>query len=55
MVLKGINRVHNDKIASNGLQRHQLGTQCKNQVKCNQSDLLTSIYLNISIFFSIFF
>ena len=32
MVLKGVNRVHNDKIGSNGLERSQLGTQCKNQV-----------------------
>ena len=32
MVLKGVNRVHNDKIRSNGLERSQLGTQCKNQV-----------------------
>ena len=30
MVLKGVNRVHNDKIRSNGLERSQLGTQCKN-------------------------
>ena len=27
MVLKGVNRVHNDKIGSNGLERSQLGTQ----------------------------
>ena len=26
MVLKGVNRVHNDKIGSNGLERSQLGT-----------------------------
>ena len=32
MVLKGVNRVHNDKIGSNGLERSQLGTQCKNKV-----------------------
>ena len=32
MVLKGVNRVHNDEIRSNGLERSQLGTQCKNQV-----------------------
>ena len=32
MVLKGVNLVHNDKIWSNGLERSQLGTQCKNQV-----------------------
>ena len=32
MVLKGVNRVHNDKIRSNGLERSQLGTQCKSQV-----------------------
>ena len=25
MVLKGVNRVHNDKIGSNGLERSQLG------------------------------
>ena len=31
MVLKGVNYVHNDKIRSNGLERSQLGTQCKNQ------------------------
>ena len=33
MVLKGVNRVYNDKIEANGLERSQLGTQCKNQVK----------------------
>ena len=27
MVLKGVNRVHNDKIRANGLERNQLGTQ----------------------------
>ena len=32
MVLKGVNRVHNDKIDANGLESSQLGTQCKNQV-----------------------
>ena len=32
MVLKRVNRIHNDKIGSNGLERSQLGTQCKNQV-----------------------
>ena len=32
MVLKGVNCVHNDKIRSNGLERHNLGTQYKNQV-----------------------
>ena len=32
MVLKGVNRVHNDKIMSNGLEQSQLGTQCKNQI-----------------------
>ena len=31
MVLKGVNWVHNDKIRSNGLERSQLDTQCKNQ------------------------
>ena len=30
MVLKGFNCVHNGKIRSNGLERSQLGTQCKN-------------------------
>ena len=29
MVLKGVNRVHYAKIRSNGLERSQLGTQCK--------------------------
>ena len=29
MVLKGVNRVHYGKIRSNGLERSQLGTQCK--------------------------
>ena len=33
MVLKGFNCVHNGKIRSNGLERSQLGTKCKNQVK----------------------
>ena len=32
MVLKGVNWVHNDKIRSNGLERSQLGIECKNQV-----------------------
>ena len=32
MVLKGVNWVHNDKFRSNGPERSQLGTQCKNQV-----------------------
>ena len=32
MVLKGVNWVHSEKIASNGLERTQLGMQCKNQV-----------------------
>ena len=32
MGLEGANMVHNDKIRSNGLERSQLGTQCKNQV-----------------------
>ena len=32
MVLKGVNWVQNDKIGSNGLERSQLATQCKNQV-----------------------
>ena len=27
MVLKGVNRVHNDEIRSNGLERSQMGTQ----------------------------
>ena len=34
MVLKGVNRVHNDKIGANGLERSQLGTQYKNEVIC---------------------
>ena len=29
MVLKGVNRVYNDKIRSNGLERSQLGAQYK--------------------------
>ena len=33
MVLKGVNRVHNDKTGGNGLERSQLGTQYKNKVK----------------------
>ena len=32
MVLKGDNRVDNDKIRSNGFERSQLGTQCKSQI-----------------------
>ena len=32
MVLKGVNRVQYGKIRLNGLERGQLGTQCKNQV-----------------------
>ena len=27
IILKGLNKVHNDKISSNGLERGQLGTQ----------------------------
>ena len=30
MVLKAVNLVHIDKIRLNGLERSQLGTQCKN-------------------------
>ena len=33
VVLKGANRVHNDKIRANDLERSQLGTQYKIQVK----------------------
>ena len=33
LVLKGVKWVPSDKIGSNGLERSQLGTQCKNQVK----------------------
>ena len=33
MVLKGVNRVHNDNIWSNGVERRQFGRQYKNQVK----------------------
>ena len=33
MVLKGVIWVHYEKIWSNGLERSQLGTQYKNQVK----------------------
>ena len=32
MVLKGVNCLYNGKIRSNGLERNQLGTQCKHQV-----------------------
>ena len=32
MVLKQVNLVHNTKIRSNGLERSQLGPQCKKQV-----------------------
>ena len=32
MLLKGVHWVHNDKIRSNGLERSNLDTQCKNQV-----------------------
>ena len=32
MVLKGVTWVHSDKMMSNGLERSQLGIQCKNQV-----------------------
>ena len=30
IILKGVNRVLNNKIRSNGLKRGHLGTQCKN-------------------------
>ena len=33
MVLKGVNWVPNGKIKSNGLERSQLGTKYKSQVK----------------------
>ena len=33
-VLKGVNRLHNDKIGTNGLERSQLGTQCKIMSYC---------------------
>ena len=33
MVLKGVNWVHNAKIRSYGLERNQLHTQYKNQLK----------------------
>ena len=47
MVLKGVNWVHIDKIRSNGLERSQLGTQCKNQViwSWNESIVYTLIKL----------
>ena len=32
MVSKGVNWLHNDNIRLNGLERSQLGTQCKNEV-----------------------
>ena len=32
MVLKGVNRVHYEKIRSNGLEKSELGTQYKNEV-----------------------
>ena len=40
MVLKGVNRLHNDKTGANGLKRSQLGTQCKNQVKWSWKELI---------------
>ena len=33
MVLKGVNRVHNDKIRSNGIESSESGTQGYNWVK----------------------
>ena len=33
IVLKGVNWVHNDNIRSYGLERSNLCTQCKNQIK----------------------
>ena len=32
MVLNGVKWVHLDKIRSNGIERGQLGIECKNQV-----------------------
>ena len=32
IVLKGVNWVHINKMRSNGLEKSQLDTQCKNQV-----------------------
>ena len=47
MVLKGLNCVHNGKIRSNGLERSQLCTQCKNQViwSLKQSIMYTMVKL----------
>ena len=33
MVLKGVNWVHNDRIGPYGLERSNLCTQCKNQIR----------------------
>ena len=44
MVLKGVNRVYNDEIGSNGVERSQLGTQCKNQVICSWKESIGWVY-----------
>ena len=38
MVLKGVNRVDNNKIRSNDLERGQLGKQYENQVKLSRKE-----------------
>ena len=46
MILKGGNRVHSDKIQSNGLERTNLGTQYKNQVIWSGKDSIGYIMIN---------
>ena len=36
MVLKGVNRVHNDKMMSNGLERSQLGRVIWSMIKLGE-------------------
>ena len=48
MVLKGVNRVHNNKIGSNGLEKSQMGTQCKIQVIWSSKDSIGYTMIKLS-------
>ena len=46
MVLKGVNRIHNDKIGSYGLERSQLVTHCYTLIKLGQMVLKGVIWVH---------
>ena len=46
MVLKGVNKVHSDKIGSNGLERSQLGTQLLNEANALERSQLGTQWKN---------